>query len=419
MKQSSILFCSALVASIFLVGARTSHAQAPVWRCTNGPCDESVINDLEDIINRDWPTSLFILIPGIPYSCQEITDVCPRCATKGPAANADPSTKATSSAQPAITPQFIQNGVAHAWGVSLSAGDLRSFLIGRFTASASITSGSVLTSLTGTTWSGTSINYDFGEANHEVPVPGGSSGIQDLGAVNGSSAEGSFWTANVPFQFTVPTADIILSCTVGYGNNTVLVHPGGPNINISYPISATPVRDVLAEAVRNLFRRAAKLAALGMSCPDHGAGLCRAPSSIATSESPLALSSELRLATSPDLEVHVDGKVIAWRSDELHAASRPLKTVATLTSEEQGRLGSRQGWSLRELVRLKFGDRARVAAVVGEDGSRVELDVPAWRSTDSTPILRVNNRGQFRFQWFGTRSRLPGLKAVRAIEVTM
>jgi hypothetical protein len=190
-----------------------------------------------------------------------------------------------------------------------------------------------------------------------------------------------------------------------------LVHPGSPNINISYPVAATPVRDILAEAIRNQFRRAARLAALGVSCPDHGAGLCRTPSSLVSNESPREMQS--------DLEVHIGGKVIAWRSDELKAASRPLATVATLTSAEQERLGSRQGWSLRELVRSKLGDSARVTAVIGEDGIRVDLDVLAWRSTDSTPMLRINNRAQFRFQWLGTRSALPGLKAVRAIEVTM
>jgi hypothetical protein len=131
----------------------------------------------------------------------------------------------------------------------------------------------------------------------------------------------------------------------------------------------------------------------------------------------VAASDESRSETPLDLEVHVGEQTIVWRSDELKAASGPLAEVATLTSEEHDRFGSRQGWSLRELVRRKFGDNARVMAVSGENGARVELDASAWRSADNTPILRVNKRGQFRFGWIGTRNRLPGLGGVHAIEV--
>jgi hypothetical protein len=93
-------------------------------------------------------------------------------------------------------------------------GDLRSFLIGRFTASSDVL-GELRLSLDNSTWPGTSITYGFGEADHQILVPGGSTGVQDLGAVNFSTAQGAFWTANVPFRFTVPTADIIISCTGG------------------------------------------------------------------------------------------------------------------------------------------------------------------------------------------------------------
>jgi hypothetical protein len=162
-------------------------------------------------------------------------------------------------------------------------------------------------------------------------------------------------------------------------------------------------------------------------CPDYGLGTCWPYGSGLASERSadpgrglgVAVSNESRPATPLDLEVHVGQQIIIWRSDELTAASSPLAKVATLTPEEHDRFGSRQGWSLRELVRRKFGDNARVMAVSGEDGTRVELDARAWRSADSTPILRVNKRGQFRFGWLGTRNRLPGLGGVHTIEVNI
>jgi hypothetical protein len=107
-----------------------------------------------------------------------------------------------------------------------------------------------------------------------------------------------------------------------------------------------------------------------------------------------------------------------WSSEELAAEAAPLAQAAALTPEEHDGLGSRSGWSLRELVHRKLGSAARVVALIGEDGKRVELDADAWDSTDSTPILRVNRKGQLRFHWVGVRNRLPGVRGVQQIEVS-
>ncbi|HEX8111880.1 MAG TPA: hypothetical protein VF516_29310, partial [Kofleriaceae bacterium] len=90
-----------------------------------------------------------------------------------------------------------------------------------------------------------------------------------------------------------------------------------------------------------------------------------------------------------------------------------------LAPGERDGLGARTGWSLRDLVHQKLGAGARVAALVDEDGHRVELDAAAWDSAVTTPILRLNRRGRLRFHWVGVRNRLPGAKGVQRIEIVL
>jgi hypothetical protein len=122
---------------------------------------------------------------------------------------------------------------------------------------------------------------------------------------------------------------------------------------------------------------------------------------------------------SSDLQVQVGGQTLTWRADELAAMARPLASVAALAAPEQDGLGARPGWSLRELVRRKLGDAARVTALVSQDGKRVGLDAAAWGDAGATPILRVNHQGQLRFHWVGGQGRKAGLKDVRTIEVVV
>lgn len=404
MKQPSILFPAVLAISLVFVPVKTSHAQSPAWRCDGADCPEALINDIEDIINRDWPTDLFVSVPGIPYSCLVKSDECTHCI--GPGGGDSTSRERVLSGQSGATTQSLVQGVVP-WGVSLTS-DLGSFLIGRYDASADLL-GTLRSSVDQSIWTNTAISYLFLEPSPPVFVMtrDGSTGVVDLGNVNFSIAEGGFWNSSLPLFFFVPTADIVVSCNVG----GITVNPGGTTVRVNYPVAWTPVREAIAGAIRAQFRRAVRLAATGLSCPDNGAGLCRA------SVSPTPTASESARQNPPALEVRVGGQLVIWRSDELKAASSSLASVSELTSAEKDRLGARQGWSLRQLVRRKLGDKARVTAVISEAGDRVELDASAWRGADSTPILRVNNNGQFRFQWLGTRSRLPGMKGVRALEV--
>lgn len=121
----------------------------------------------------------------------------------------------------------------------------------------------------------------------------------------------------------------------------------------------------------------------------------------------------------PDLAVQIGDETVVWRSAELAAIAARLKDVAAISAAERDSLGDRPGWSLRDIVHRKLGNAARVIAVIDEDGNRVELDGTAWYGTDTTPILRVNRRGQLRFHWVGTRNRMPGAKGVQGIEVEL
>jgi hypothetical protein len=147
-------------------------------------------------------------------------------------------------------------------------------------------------------------------------------------------------------------------------------------------------------------------------CPDFGRGLCCDRHQPAAST-----AQDTAVPVVPDLTVHIGSQTKVWRSDELAATPSPPAAMSKLSSQEQDKLSTRSGWSLRELVRSKLGSQARVVAVIGEHGIRVDLDPATWDSTDSEPILRVNRKGELRFQWFGAQKTLPGLKGVKAIQV--
>jgi hypothetical protein len=250
MKCSSIALCSALALASLVLGARPSYAQS-AWRCTGEDCPEVIVNDIEDVTVRDWPATQTISVPGLPYSCQTISDRCPHCATK-------PGLGGATSG--------VVNGSVP-WSIVVS-GSLPSFLIGRFTAAANV-AGTIQVSADGSTWPGSAISYVYNDACNpttgqctEVQAPGGSTGVVDLGALSFTNPSPGLWNHSLTFHFTVPTADIVTSCRVGYVN-TFTVNPGGSNVTVSYPAAWTPVQEALAEAIRNQFRRAARLVVTG------------------------------------------------------------------------------------------------------------------------------------------------------------
>jgi len=75
----------------------------------------------------------------------------------------------------------------------------------------------------------------------------------------------------------------------------------------------------------------------------------------------------------------------------------------------------RAAWSLRDLVAVAGGPKARAAAVVGESG-RVAIAPERWSDATLTPILRANRRGELKLMWINA-SGVPQLEGeVRAIE---
>jgi hypothetical protein len=94
----------------------------------------------------------------------------------------------------------------------------------------------------------------------------------------------------------------------------------------------------------------------------------------------------------PSLQVSFDGKPLAgWSRDKL--AKIPLQKVTNRNGEES------EGWSLRDVSRSLVGAGVRVAALIDEEGTRVELDPKAWSDSSSTPFLRTNHHGEFKMQW--------------------
>src|SRR5262249_20569758 len=153
-----------------------------------------------------------LAMPDLPYTCQIKRDSCPRCATKGLPGDGDSSVISTTSSVSGSVP----------WSIDLSGvPNLRSFLIGSFSAAADVF-GTIHATPDDSMWPSTEVNYVFHDACDafgctEVPAfPSGTTGIVDLGPVDIATKAGSFWSSSLTFRFTVPTADIITSCSIGY-----------------------------------------------------------------------------------------------------------------------------------------------------------------------------------------------------------
>jgi hypothetical protein len=203
-------------------------------------CEEALINDIEDLTIANWGF-LSLQMPALPYTC----------------------TKKAGGGRPIVgdgghTTNFTSS---INWAIHLSS-TLRSFLIGRHTASADVL-GSFTPAgfnIVSTTWTGTSINYLFNEGSTEVMASTGSTGVADLGAVAFSTPFGPFWNATMRIQLDLADGD--WDCLIGPPGATIR-RTGRNTVVGDYPISWTPVNAVLAEAIRNQFRTAVRIAVTG------------------------------------------------------------------------------------------------------------------------------------------------------------
>jgi hypothetical protein len=224
----------ALFAATFLLGSRTSHAQSAGWRCVDVPnlpgCEDALINDIEDLTIANIPNPLTVSVSDLPYSCRRI---------------------GSSDSAASLT-----GGLS--WSVGLTVGGLQSFLLGRHTASGDL-AGTIQTSgsnISTATYPSQAIHYLYQASSVEVMVDGGSSGVVDLGTAT-SIAEGSFWSSRLHGHIDLPRGTF--SCTVGYPEHTIRVSGTGA-VDFDYPIASTPVRSVIAEALRTAFRTAVRIA---------------------------------------------------------------------------------------------------------------------------------------------------------------
>lgn len=231
------------LAGLLSILTLASPARAGAWRCVDEPggqdCQEALINDIEDATVAGWPDTVVLAMPEIPYSCGKPVTTHPV-----------PGLAAT---------QTVTGTVA--WSI-VWQGDLRSFLIGRHTAAADL-AGTIIPSSGGPSepsFPDTAINFLFGESAAEVGSPSGPTGVGDLGAVQVASPTGAFWAGTIRFNLDVYDGD--WSCAFGYAGKRINVR--GKNVVFAdYPVALTPVRDVLAEAVRDQFRRAVRLVVTG------------------------------------------------------------------------------------------------------------------------------------------------------------
>jgi hypothetical protein len=248
-NQLSII-CSAAITTAVLLGSSSAHAQSPAWRCTPDPsnpnlpeCQDALINDIELIIDRDWPFTLNLAMPALPYTCN-------RKVGGGGGQLVEAGSEATAN----FTNQIN-------WSISL-ASDMRWFLIGQHTANTDVL-GTVTPfgfSVTQTPWSGTGINYLFGEAPGMVMAGGQSTGVTDLGPVLFQTPSGALWSGNL--RLVLNLADGKWDCIVGPSGLTV--RKTGTNVVVvDYPLAWTPIAAVIAEGIREQFRRAVRIAVTG------------------------------------------------------------------------------------------------------------------------------------------------------------
>lgn len=263
MKCSSIVFCASIVASVLVLGARTSHAQS-AWRCDGEDCQDALISDIETLSMTGWPASQTIAMLALPYTCTAVTDVCPHCAIGEPPGSGDTAEQAETAVHPLGS--FTIHGNLP-WSVVLS-GSLRSLLIGRFTASADVF-GTIQASPDNSVWPSTDASYVFQDAcdangqncTFVTTTSGGSTGVVDLGPLSfAPNISGSFWNSSLTFRFTVNSPDIVKSCTVG---SLPATSNGSNTFTVSYPVALTSAANVIAEVVRNQFRQAARIAVTG------------------------------------------------------------------------------------------------------------------------------------------------------------
>jgi hypothetical protein len=94
------------------------------------------------------------------------------------------------------------------------------------------------------------------------------------------------------------------------------------------------------------------------------------------------------------LQAMVDGEERIWTEDDLFG-------VDALTVPGDSGQGTRDAWSVRELLSSLVGPDAVLQSVAGEGGGTASIEAAVWRDEARIPVLRLNRKGQFKFHWVG------------------
>jgi hypothetical protein len=105
---------------------------------------------------------------------------------------------------------------------------------------------------------GGEIAYVYNESSQNVTVPGGDSGVSDLGFLSSVLTGGSLWSGTV--NFSIPTGSGVKTCQVGTGVTWFQVTGAGFRIPVSLSVSQLPIVNPVAEALRDQFRAAVRQA---------------------------------------------------------------------------------------------------------------------------------------------------------------
>lgn len=230
--------------TVAATAATTEFAQAANWRCVDDPalpeCEEALINEIEDMVDANWPSVVTVMPHSIPYSCSK---------PGGPGHQGAPAVTHTTTGYIPVT---------YAW-----AGDLRSFLIGRYTAAADVLAEVSVSGrgITPSVWPSTTINYLFQDSGGEVMAPGGSTGVADIGGFLHFTTTGAFWSGSLHINMSW-LSDGKWGCVVGPPGRSVRA-TGVNVVDLEYPISWTHPQHFLDEAIRNQFRSAVRFLVTG------------------------------------------------------------------------------------------------------------------------------------------------------------
>ena len=68
MKIRFQIACTALLASAALFISNSARADG--WRCNGSPdCQDALLNDIESLVEMNWPSQLSLSVPSLPYTC--------------------------------------------------------------------------------------------------------------------------------------------------------------------------------------------------------------------------------------------------------------------------------------------------------------------------------------------------------------